>query len=177
MPYYDDPRSNDRSETTTSRRDAILGGITLRREQISVLRQQYDSVARELRSRSPFQSTIETTIREGAERIDAHQRWTTESEETARPATVAECFSNDQMVQFYRLLSAGEMVRLLEGEVAIGNGTPKIRAALRASRETFDDWATRLEAATPANPIPIRKLVAVQFGAALATAEYLRTAT
>lgn len=177
MPYFDDPRSNDRSETTTLRRDAILGGIALRREQLTVLQQQYGAVARALRSGSPFQSTIETTIGEGAERIDAHERWATESEETDRAATVAECFSNDQMVQFYRLLSVGEMVRLLEGEVAIGNGTPAIRAALSASRETFDAWASRLEAATPANPIPIRKLVAVQFGAALATAEYLQQAT
>lgn len=35
MPYDDDPRSNVRRETTTSRRDAILGGLALRREQLS----------------------------------------------------------------------------------------------------------------------------------------------
>lgn len=81
------------------------------------------------------------------------------------------------MARFYRLLSAGEMVRLLEGEVLVGNGTPKIRAAPRASPETFDDWASRPGAATPANPIPIRTLVAAQFGAALATAEYLQQST
>lgn len=93
---------------------------------------------------------------------------------TGELACVAECFSNDQMVQFYRLLSIGQLVRLLEGEIGIGNGTPAFRAALGAVQETFDGWATRFEAATPANPIPIRKLVAVQFGAALATATFLQ---
>jgi hypothetical protein len=174
MPYYDDPRSNDRSATATQRRDAIFGGLALQREQLGFLKQQYDSVVGDLRSDSPFRTTIEATIRRGTESLDTMERWATESEETARPATVAECFSNDQMIQFYRLLAVGELMRLLEGEIGIGNGTPAIRSALRAAQETFDRWATQFEATTPANPIPIRKLVAVQFGAALATAAFLQ---
>jgi len=174
MPYYDDPRSNDRSETSTLRRDAILGGIAHRREQAEFLQQQYSAVVRDLRANSPFRETTEAAVRNGMGSLEAHERWASESDETARPATVAECFSNDQMTQFYRLLSVGQFIRLLEGELGIGNGTPAIRAAMDTATETFDQWATRLEAATPANPIPIRKLVAVQFGAALATAAHLQ---
>jgi hypothetical protein len=90
---------------------------------------------------------------------------------------VAELFSSNQEVRFYRLLTLGMLLRMLEGEVAIGNGTPAIRKHLGEARATFDQWATELEADTEARPVPIRKLVATQLGAVLATAEYLARAS
>ena len=69
---------------------------------------------------------------------------------------MAEVFSSDQEVRFYRQLTLGMLVRMLEGEVAVGNGTPAIRQHLEEARATFDQWATELEADTEARPVPIR---------------------
>jgi hypothetical protein len=60
---------------------------------------------------------------------------------------------------------------MLEGEVGVGNGTPAIRKTLKEALATFDTWATGLENDLHVRAIPIRKLVAVQLGAVLASAE------
>jgi hypothetical protein len=65
------------------------------------------------------------------------------------------------------------LVRMLEGEVAVGNGTPSIRQDLTKARNAFDEWSAALEAELQMRVVPIRKLVAVQLGAILATAEHL----
>jgi hypothetical protein len=65
------------------------------------------------------------------------------------------------------------LVRMLEGEIAIGNGTPAIRKQLVEARQTFEAWADKLEGALNYRVVPIRKLVAVQLGSVLATANYL----
>lgn len=173
MPYFDDPRINDLTSTNTVRRDAILAGLDLREEAARVLRGQLQAVAGDLRGQSPFQ----TSLRSFSDYVDtmlaAERHWARESPETSRPATVAEVFSNNEHTQFYRLLNLGMLVRMLEGEIAIGNGTPAIRAGLDSARQTFDDWSQRLESALAYRVIPIRKLVAVQLGAVLAAAEHL----
>jgi hypothetical protein len=78
------------------------------------------------------------------------------------------------MPKFYRLCWQGLIVRMLEGEVGIGNGTPAIRHELSAARETFERWGAQLESELEFRTVPIRKLVGVQFGAVLAAADYLQ---
>jgi hypothetical protein len=86
---------------------------------------------------------------------------------------VAELFSSDQETRFYTNLLQGMVVRMLEGEVATGNGTPVIREQLAAARAAFDQAATALEERLDYWAVPIRKLVAVQMGAILAAADHL----
>jgi hypothetical protein len=174
MPYFDDPRSNDRTVTETIRREAILRRIALQREQNDFVRGQYERVRADLKAVSPFRLTVEGWTAQAADHLEEQRRWAESDPDTARPATVAELFSNDQMARFYRLLAVGVYLRMLEGEIAIGNHTPAIRESLRESRELFDRWAAELAEATPARPIPIRRLVAVQLGAGLAAAHYLQ---
>jgi hypothetical protein len=103
----------------------------------------------------------------------AERHWAETDPATDRPATVAELFSSNQEVRFYRLLTLGMLVRMLEGEVAIGNGTPTIRRHLTEALATFEQWAGELEADLNMRVVPIRKLVAVQLGAVLAAAAHL----
>jgi hypothetical protein len=172
--YYDDPRVNDQTETDTLRRAAILAGLDLNDEATEAMRQLYEAVADDLRGRSPFETSVRWWIDTVGRTREAQRNWAKENPETNRPATVAELFSNDEQVQFYRLLWMGMVVRMLEGEIAIGNGTPAIRQGLIDARRTFDAWSDRLERTLSAlRVVPIRKLVAVQLGAILATAGYL----
>lgn len=173
MPYFDDPRVNDLRVTETLRRDAILHGLDLREEALATLRRHFTAVAGDLRGHSPFATSIRDNVEAGGMMLEAERRWARESAETKRPATVAEVFSSHEHTQFYSLLQLGMLVRLLEGEIGIGNGTPAIRQHLTEAVGAFDAWTGRLESTLTYRVIPIRKLVAVQLGAVLATAEYL----
>jgi hypothetical protein len=105
--------------------------------------------------------------------VEAEATWAESAEETARPSSVAELFDNEVVSRFYPLLYAGELVRMLEGEVAIGNHTPAIREHLAAARDLFDRRVGELESDVEYRAIPIRSVVAVQLGAVLAAASKL----
>jgi hypothetical protein len=103
----------------------------------------------------------------------AQRQWAQSDPETDRPATVAELFSSDQEGRFYRQLLFGMLLRMLEGEVAVGNGTPAIRKHMAEARASFERRASALDADLDVRAVPIRKLVAVQLGAVLAAAQEL----
>ena len=106
-------------------------------------------------------------------RQEAERSWIESNPDMDRPATEAELFSNRIMPQFYRLCWQGLIVRMLQAEVATGNGTPAIRKTLTEATETFERWGAQLESELNFRTVPIRKLVAVQLGAIFAAAEYL----
>ncbi|MFB9903637.1 M14 family zinc carboxypeptidase [Allokutzneria oryzae] len=84
-----------------------------------------------------------------------------------RPAVVSERFHSAEVLQSVRMRYGGMLLSTLDGELAIGNGTPAIRSAHARLTEVFERWADIAEAEVPATTIPIRKLVATQFGAIL----------
>lgn len=170
--YFDDPRVNDQTPSDVQRRTAILDGLDLADEGGKTLCAHFDAVVKDLKGDSPFQTSVDWWAGLGKMR-EAERNWAQTSPETERPATVAELFSSIEQTQFYRLLGMGMMLRMLEGEIAIGNGTPAIRAQLAESTRVFNEWADRLEGSLDMRVVPIRKLVAVQLGAALAAAERL----
>jgi len=173
MPYFDDLRINDLSITDTLRRAAILHGLDLQEEAVTILRRHFEAVAGDLRGLSPFETSIRGAVEDAGPMREAQRHWAHESPETNRPATVAEVFSSNEHTQFYRLLQLGMLVRMLEGEVGIGNATLTIRQHLVEARQDFAAWSDRLEGSLSCRVIPIRKLVGVQLGAVLAAAEYL----
>ena len=177
MAYYDDPRVNDQTITETKRRDAILAGLDLSNEGSAVVGEHFNAVKGELRTNSSFQTAVGWFLEALASSKEAERHWAETDPSTDRPATVAELFSSDQETRFYRLLTLGMLVRMLEGEVAIGNGTPTIRTHLKQARETFNAWAAELENDLEMRVVPIRKLVSVQLGAVLAAAEHLASTT
>lgn len=177
MAYYDDPRVNDQTVTDTRRREAILAGLDLADEGYQVTNGHLEAVQDQLRTKSAFEAAVRSFMKMQRESRAAERYWAETDPATDRPATVAELFSSNQEVRFYRLLTLGMLVRMLEGEVAIGNGTPAIRSHLKEASETFERWARELEQDLDMRVVPIRKLVAVQLGAVLATAEHLATGT
>jgi hypothetical protein len=171
--YFDDPRVNDESPTTTNRREAILASLDAAEASRAMMKGHWDAVVKDLGADSPFRRTVDWWVNELGSDADAERNWARENPDTDRPATVAELFSSQIMPQFFRLCWQGLIVRMLEGEVGIGNGTPGIRRELVAARDTFERWGAQLESELDFRTVPIRKLVGVQFGAVLAAAEYL----
>ncbi len=170
--YFDDPRINDETPTTVNRGQANLDRLDLSLESRTIMSAFVRAAEKDLRAKTPFETTVRWWL-DLEKQQDAERNWIASNPDMDRPATEAELFSNRVMPQFYRLCWQGLIVRMLQAELAIGNGTPAIRASLQEATETFERWGAQLESELNFRTVPIRKLVAVQLGAILAAAEYL----
>lgn len=91
----------------------------------------------------------------------------------ARVATVAELATIEAVVHSFRLRYGGMLLRLLEAEVAIGNVRPAVLGLRDNVRGRVDDWHVLADGADQLERIPIRSLVATQYGALIASAHHL----
>ncbi len=173
MAYYDDPRVNDQTVTSTNRREAILKGLDEADAVYAEMDRHLEAVRDDARTKSSFEVALRSFVKMQQRFMGAQRQWAESDPETDRPATVAELFSSDQEGRFYRQLLFGMLLRMLDGEVAVGNGTPAIRKALAEARASFERRASALDADLDVRAVPIRKLVAVQLGAVLAAAQEL----
>jgi hypothetical protein len=94
------------------------------------------------------------------------------SAQSNRPATIAECYSCQDVVHSFRIRYGGMLLRGLDAEIGIGNATAAIRRHRQALAEVYDRWSEEAESAGGAEPIPIQHLVAIQYGAILAGARH-----
>ncbi|MFI7697919.1 hypothetical protein [Nonomuraea sp. NPDC049480] len=167
VPSWVDDRVSDRSETGRPYREIVTAAAAARREAIETLESGLRDVTGDLTVHSPFRRSTEGTL-------EAFRRFG-ELEESVpgldRPATVAEEFGHRQAVHLVRLRLLGTFLRMLDAELAAGNPTPAIREQRRLLGERFDLWYAQAEADSPGPPVEIRRVVAVQLGAALVAAE------
>ncbi|SNT20933.1 Zinc carboxypeptidase [Streptosporangium subroseum] len=168
VPTWADERVADQSPTGRTYGQVLAEGAA-RRDLIDTILAGMRAVAGDLSVRSPFRRSTENTL-ETFRKLG-------ELEETmpdlARPATVAEEFGNRQMLHLMRLRPLGTFLRMLDAEIAAGNLTSAVREQRRLLAEQFETWYGQAEADPPGLPIELRKLVAVQLGAALAAAFHL----
>lgn len=176
MPYFDEPRVNDLTPTNTLRRDAILKAMDLAIEHDAWIRGQHRAVEGALQLDTPVRRALEDFLAMSAGFREADKQWVMTAEETARPATEAELFSNLYTSRFYKLLNTGLLARMLNDEIAAGNTDAGLRAASEAAAARLEADGLALESALDWRAIPIRSLVGVQCCAGLATAAYLQSA-
>lgn len=174
MPYFDEPRVNDQTLTGTIRRAAILEAMDIAIEHDNWIRSQHSSVASELKLETPVRRALEDFLAMSAGFREADREWVLQAEETNRPATQAELFSNLYTSRFYKLLNTGLLARMLRDEIVGGNGSAAVASASASARARLDEDGRALEAALDYRAIPIRSLVGVQCCAGLATAAYLQ---
>ncbi|WP_029137062.1 M14 family metallopeptidase [Nakamurella lactea] len=91
-----------------------------------------------------------------------------------RPATIAEEFSLMDQVRSFRLRFGGMLLQTLDGELAVGNQAKAIREGRLELAALFQTWCAEAdEIEKQVRTLPIRSLVATQYGAILATADGL----
>ena len=169
LPYWSDPTADDETPTETSYATALWEKAQGLRGFLEIAAEVLAAATDQLHSNSPFARASRYFIpalaglpEENARRAD---------EATAqRPATVAEVASCAEVVHSFRLRYGGMLLRALDGEIAVGNGTPTIRQQRARLAAVFDEWCAAAEQVTPAQPLPIRSLVATQYAAMLAAA-------
>lgn len=172
MPYFYNPAIHDTSPVDMVRRDTILQGIEQARQDMNLLKGQYEAVKDALTVPSPFRDAIEETLRTFEQRLVAHENWARTEPETAETATVAEKFDNLVIRKFYRLFSLGMFARLLDAQVAATGESPSLSSARQATLAAFEARSAELAAELDYVVIPIQKLVRVQLGSALLAADY-----
>ncbi len=174
LPYYEDPRVNDLSLTTILRRDAIVQGLDRGDADDGWVNDKLDAVRADLKIETPFHRAVTAFIGSGASHREASRQWALTAEETNRPASQAEVFSNLLGERFYRLLILGMFARMMAAEIDAGSDSPAIRTAHEAAVARLEEQSADLENQLNYRALPIRSLVGVQVCAGLATAAYLR---
>jgi hypothetical protein len=169
LPYWSDPTADDESPTDTSYALALRQQGDGLREFLTLAASVLDTVGAQLSTNSPFVRASRYFVPALSRMPDGNARRADEPA-AQRPATVAEVASCADVVHSFRLRYGGMLLRALDGELAIGNGTPAIRAERARLADSYARWCELAEAATPAEPLPIRSLVATQYAAMLATA-------
>jgi hypothetical protein len=176
LPYWTDAAAGDTTPTDRVYRDLLLAHAADLRATTAVLDETLSAVSADLVSGSPFirASRCFIPLVAGNAATD-HGR--AAAPENDRPATVAEVASCREVLHSVRLRFGGMLLRALEGELAIGNGTPAVRAWAGRLAETYDGWCAEAEASAANETIPIRHLVAIQYGAVLAGATHATETT
>ncbi|PSL39290.1 zinc carboxypeptidase [Labedella gwakjiensis] len=93
--------------------------------------------------------------------------------ESHRAATIAEAFTNADLVRCFRLRFGGMLVRALEGEVAAGIAPVPVRRAAAELRTAYDEWIAESDDVTGLEVLPVEKLVGVQYASTLVMAALL----
>jgi hypothetical protein len=176
LPYWSDPRIADRTPTAVSYAESLATNG----ERLAELGRQLAAVLTAVTGltsvESPFLRASRFYARLCGELgTDMTQR--ADRTEPDRRATVAELLSATDMVHMFRLRYGGMLVRALDAELTIGNLRPALRAARAELAERYTGWCAEAADASPAQPIPIRSLVATQYAAVLATADHLHNRT
>lgn len=172
LPYWTHPSADDRTPTDTPYGEVLRARALGIGALGDLLHAALDAVGDELVGNSPFERATRAFIPSLID-IAAGDRVRAEAEPASRRATVAEAFSCADLVHCFRIRYGGMLLRTFEAQLAIGNGTPAIRRELDGLAGTYAEWCERAAADSPATPIPIRDVVAVQYGSILATARYL----
>lgn len=174
MPYYDEPRVNDQSESDIIRRDAILQSLDMQDEFDAWIQAQMDAVRPHLTQETLISRAVTAFLKSGKAHRDASREWARNSEETTRKATQAEAFSSLLGTRFYRQLMLGMFARWMQQEINAGNTNPLIADAQQQATGRLEAHGAALESELDYRVLPIRHLVGVQACVGLATAAYLR---
>lgn len=169
LPYWTDETAGDDTPTGTGYPETLRAEAAGIREFAELTWSVLDTVLPEMASNSPFLRASKAFIPGMRTLPDTLEQRAAEPD-SDRPATVAEVASCAEVVHSFRLRFGGMLLRALDGELGIGNGTPVIREQRRRLDEAYQQWCVEAERATPGEALPIRTLVATQYGAILATA-------
>ncbi|WP_219470178.1 M14 family zinc carboxypeptidase [Nonomuraea rhizosphaerae] len=169
IPYWTDTWAGDTTPAGQGYAEVIRAHAAEMRATADLLRETLTAVTPDLVTDSPF-------LRASRSFVDVLAGIATTDERRAsdgdRIATVAEMGWCHNRVESMRLRFGGILLRALEAEMAVGNGTPTIRERIRALAGHYTAWTEQAESESQVETIPIRHLVAIQYGAVLAGAAH-----
>lgn len=167
LPYFQASQIEDRTPTSTSRREVILDGVARTESMVEVLEGLLERIASRMTLDTRFYRTVTSFARYFRSHLDTKRRWASEAPDMDRLATVAERADELHVGTFYRLLIASMLTRAIDAQLEVASDDVLVEARLDLEKH-LDGWATDVETNLDSTPIPIKKLVEVQYGAMLA---------
>ena len=171
MPYWDDPRVSDLSNSTVTRREAIYEGAQRSFATSEWLAAQWEATSPYLKLDTPLHRAAEDSSTSAKRWAEGRLYWVENAPVADDLATVAELFSNQVSLASFEQRGRAMWLRALEAEIDSGNNGKAILEARDTAEAKFDMQASKLEAATDYRILPIRSLVGVQVCAGLAAAK------
>ncbi|MBL7257191.1 M14 family zinc carboxypeptidase [Paractinoplanes lichenicola] len=173
LPYWLDARAGDTSPAGTTYAEALAGNAVALADLGELLTRTLAAVESCLIApTSPYwrAARFYATVVEGA----AQERLARSKEPASqRPASVAEANSLELNFHEWRLRYGGILLRALQGEAAVGNVRAAVRFALAEVEQRYGGWLEEDARVAELDPIEIRRLVGVQYGATIAAAAHL----
>jgi hypothetical protein len=172
LPYWSHPAAEDQSPSGTPYAQVVRergAGVIEMAEALAGL---LDEARPDLTIRSPFLRATEAFVpsmagHREAEVLRAGQIAGTP--EGDRDATVAEVFSNQDVVRCFRLRYGGMLLRALDAEVVAGIATARVRRVHARAAALYAEWADEARSgAEGLQVLDVHRLVGVQYGATLA---------
>jgi hypothetical protein len=170
LPYWSHPDADDPSVTTESYADLLRRCADGLAASGTELQEILDAATPMLTVATPFLEGSRAFIPMigGMTETD---RARADREPADRMATVAERFGCEDLVRCFRLRYGGMLLRALEAETTAGTAPAPLRRLRDRLAELYATW--QADVLPDAAPIPIAKLVGVQFGAILACASHV----
>ncbi len=173
MPYYFDERITDDSPSDIDRREAVLEGIRISEEDYAFLRSKFEYLAKRTDKSTRLYKTMADYVENFEKRLAPRKRHAETAEEYEGKATVAQAFDSLVAGRFGSMLRMGMMLRV--ADQALKRGRHKgIEGIVEEIRNRILETNREIEKETNIEVIPIQKLVRVQLGSGLMTAEHLK---
>lgn len=173
VPYYYDPRIEDSSQSSITRKEARMMAWESSTENAKIIQEIFERIRPFADENSPFFEVFANYVETVPKYLEAERNWIETDPELLRKATVAEVFDNTCVTQFYQSLSLGMLRRLL-GEILAKQQDDQLEEVREKLNEHFKKKIEYLKKNLNYKAIPIKDLVAIQLLAGLKTADYVQ---
>lgn len=172
LPYWTHPDSQDITPSGRSYQNVLAEKAEGLRNLGRELQRVFDAAAPHLHQDTPFLRASRAFVPLMTEAGDAEARRAA-APESIREATVAEVFTNDDLVRCFRLRYGGMLLRALNAEVCAGTAHPNLRRLCDDFEESYEAWLAEADAVRELTTLPVEQLVGVQFASTLEVAALL----
>ncbi|MCY3935757.1 MAG: M14 family zinc carboxypeptidase [Chloroflexi bacterium] len=174
LPYWDDPRVSDLSETPLTRQEAVLEAAHRSLATGEWLSTQWERTSPFLQLDTPFHRATADSVHSKNKWASGRISWINEHPDREQPAITADAFASQISQRSLDQRAVAMWLRALEAEIAAGNPHPSLLAAHSLAEQEFNKRADELDELTHYRIVPIRDLVGVQVCAGLAAANEWR---
>lgn len=170
LPYFQSPVIQDTSPSGMTRKEVVLAGADRTEVMADALEGILERVRPHVDPDEKFFRTVNAFAGYYRNHITTTRRWAETAEGMDEPASVAQRADELYIGTFYRLLIASMLPRSIRAHLETGENS-ELSSALADLEKHLETWMTEVETNLDSSPIPIKRLLEVQYGAMLAVLE------
>jgi len=174
VPFLFNEKAADITPTDIERKHSKMDALKRGESTYQFIKKQYHNIEAGLDKTSPFYEAIVEYLRRTGYALEAERRWVETEPSMKRKATAAELFDSSVAVILEELCQYGTLMRLLKASLHKTARKSAIETCLKETNSRFERAYEEFEEKAEYEVIPIRKLVRVQLGSLLYSADYLK---